>query len=601
MSLLILCLLIFVLIAPKKFTPQMRYAAWVVIFVGLAIPLRPMLGDGLVTIGIPQTNTFTEQIPTVEQPTTQQITEEIVQSRDDGASVQNTSEFATSTQTTPSTFSFLSFAAVMWIVVAVGIFTYHMMRYFGYIRAARRWSVAVEDKAAFSLFQKVQEEKGIKGNKIGLMRCGFVTTSMLIGFFRPVVLLPDKDFDADELEFIFGHELIHYKRKDLYIKFLSMFATSLHWFNPLVYLMSNAMQTDCEASCDEAVLLESNIDDRQFYAELIIEMVSNTRRKGPFLSTCFYGTKRGIRMRMETIMNGASRIRRGSLAIMVVGILVLTFLSGSVFGIALPVAYASEVTAPDVEASEMPITDGSISASQARDIAFNAVGGGEFIGLFYDSNLNIFRIEILNNNIRYYLAIDSTTGNAMIYHTQETYDSDDTEDSTDVPVTPVEQDYPANGDEQHTNTDQQQAAVSEYPTHLPTQAAIPSTPVAGAIDREEAIELARAHLNTIGRENAAFVYAYEDIDDGRPVWSIEFAGGLEFYVCRNTGTFFKSPMADNVLQIQSEEVSPNGTSPEGNVSPPDNWPSSSPEGWSTPSHANPRWTETDGSEWSWGT
>lgn len=69
---------------------------------------------------------------------------------------------------------------------------------------------------------------------IDLYVCGFVSSSMLTGFLRPVILLPEKHFETDELEFIFRHELIHYKRRDLVIKFLSVIAVSLHWFNPFV-------------------------------------------------------------------------------------------------------------------------------------------------------------------------------------------------------------------------------------------------------------------------------------------------------------------------------------------------------------------------------
>jgi len=398
----------------------MRYAAWIVILIGLVIPLRPMFGPGLVTIGIPQTVTIQDYMPFAESTPTLPLAENVGQGQDTDTAVQNLTRLEYFAQT--NAFSFMQIAAIIWLAVAAVTFVWHMWKYFRFLRAAKRWSAAVEDESVLSVFRSVQEEKGLIGKRIGLRRCNFVATSMLAGFFRPVVFLPDNDFDDEELALIFRHEFIHYKRRDLYVKFLSMVVVSLHWFNPLVYLMSNAMQTDCEASCDEAVLTDSDIDGRQFYAELIMEMVSAAGKRGTVLSTCFYGTKRGIKIRMETIIGEASKTRKSSLSGMVALFLVLTMLSGSVFVISLPVAYATEPGHTVMELSETPIEPGSISAIQARDIALETVGGGSLVSFLYDNDLNIFRIEIVNNNIRFYSVVDSVTGNAMVYNTEEIFE-----------------------------------------------------------------------------------------------------------------------------------------------------------------------------------
>jgi beta-lactamase regulating signal transducer with metallopeptidase domain len=47
------------------------------------------------------------------------------------------------------------------------------------------------------------------------------------------------DFTEDELRFILMHELVHCKRKDLYYKFLILIAISMHWFNPIAYLIAS--------------------------------------------------------------------------------------------------------------------------------------------------------------------------------------------------------------------------------------------------------------------------------------------------------------------------------------------------------------------------
>ena len=66
------------------------------------------------------------------------------------------------------------------------------------------------------------------------------------------------------------------------------------------------------------------------------------------------------------------------------------------------------------------------------------------------------------------------------------------------------------------------------------------------ITDEEAIEIAREHLISIGITNATLTYSYSDIENGIAVWSIEFrynGRDLEFYVAKETGNFLKYPVA----------------------------------------------------------
>jgi len=185
---------------------------------------------------------------------------------------------------------------------------------------------------------------------------------MIVGLFRPMILLPEKDFDADELDLIFRHELIHYKRGDLFVKLLSIIAVSLNWFNPAVYVMNKAMQADCEASCDEAVIVDVGKENRQFYAETIMEMIGHRGNSSTAFSTCFYGSKSGIKSRMESIMNapwGTKRVTFSALFVLVAAVI----LSGSIVvfsGYGQP-----EVVATDEPAQVVTPDDGVVSSGES--------------------------------------------------------------------------------------------------------------------------------------------------------------------------------------------------------------------------------------------
>jgi len=180
-----------------------------------------------------------------------------------------------------------------------------------------------------------------------------------------VIVLPEKHFEADELELIFRHELTHYQRHDLLVKLLAVIAVSIHWFNPMVYLMYAMMQADSEASCDEAVLRDIGVENRQFYAELIMEMICGGNTARTMMSTCFYGGRRSIKRRLDAILNTTGKMKNSAYAVFTTFTL-LTVFSGSVFAFNMPLPPGE----PFIE------TAAGISPAKAKEAALAAVGGG---------------------------------------------------------------------------------------------------------------------------------------------------------------------------------------------------------------------------------
>lgn len=123
----------------------------------------------------------------------------------------------------------------------------------------------------------------------------------MIGFIKPKILLPKESFPENQLEFILKHELIHYKRKDVWYKCLVLFAASIHWFNPVVYLMTKAIGNQCEISCDAEVVQNADFNLRQQYCNAIINMVKNQSKLKVNLSNNFYGGKNGMKKRILSI------------------------------------------------------------------------------------------------------------------------------------------------------------------------------------------------------------------------------------------------------------------------------------------------------------
>jgi beta-lactamase regulating signal transducer with metallopeptidase domain len=89
------------------------------------------------------------------------------------------------------------------------------------------------------------------------------------GLMRPVILLNSEAADANaEAEAIIAHELAHVANLDWLKLLLARVATSIFWFNPLVWLLAREAHQLREEAADDAVLA-SNIDDTE-YARLLV-------------------------------------------------------------------------------------------------------------------------------------------------------------------------------------------------------------------------------------------------------------------------------------------------------------------------------------------
>jgi beta-lactamase regulating signal transducer with metallopeptidase domain len=237
--------------------------------------------------------------------------------------------------------------AAIWILGVIIAAAYHTLRHRRFMKAARRWSDPITDPESLRLLDGLKSEIGIKV-KVDLNVCQSVTSPLLAGFLRPVVLLPPGGITGDELYFILKHELIHFQRRDLWGKALILTATALHWFNPTVYLMAKAAAAQCEISCDALTLQDADINRRKQYGETIIGVIRNGTRLRTALSTNLYGGKNGMKNRIFAIMDTKRKN---------VGAAIFCVVLASVIIIGTAVAASSTDTRPvDATDSDVMIT-----------------------------------------------------------------------------------------------------------------------------------------------------------------------------------------------------------------------------------------------------
>jgi beta-lactamase regulating signal transducer with metallopeptidase domain len=163
------------------------------------------------------------------------------------------------------------------------------------------------NKAAFPAEKNLLAS--LKADPPELYRNQKAPTPMLIGLFRPAIVLPDREYTDERLKSVLLHELTHLRRKDIWIKWLTVLAMSVHWFNPAVRLLRREINRACELACDEAVIGKLDDDGKQSYGDTLIAVAVTNEIPHTVLSTTMCEQKKSLRERLAAIMTHKKHTR----------------------------------------------------------------------------------------------------------------------------------------------------------------------------------------------------------------------------------------------------------------------------------------------------
>lgn len=173
-----------------------------------------------------------------------------------------------------------------------------------HLKKIKKSTVILEDQTIISLFEKCKKELHI-AKKVNLGKSSLVDSPMAFGLSKTYILLPDhmiSQLSIEEMQFIFLHELSHYKNKDIWTNYLLCILQVIYWFNPFVYWAFKAMRIDREIACDRSVLKRLEPNQQLAYGRTII---SCAERLVEFqylkMVTSIGGSKEQIKERIEKI------------------------------------------------------------------------------------------------------------------------------------------------------------------------------------------------------------------------------------------------------------------------------------------------------------
>ncbi|HEX3022742.1 MAG TPA: M56 family metallopeptidase [Lachnospiraceae bacterium] len=154
--------------------------------------------------------------------------------------------------------------------------------------------------------------------KVRVMVSDRIASPVTYGIVKPRIVLPKvMDMrDYEQMKYILTHEIVHIRRFDTLWKIVTVIAVSVHWFNPLVWIMYILFNRDLEIACDEKVISILGENEKQAYALTLISMAE--QKLGlPMLSNSF--GRNAVQERIVSIM----RYRKPKLLGFIVTILIL--------------------------------------------------------------------------------------------------------------------------------------------------------------------------------------------------------------------------------------------------------------------------------------
>src|SRR5215470_3560027 len=122
-----------------------------------------------------------------------------------------------------------------------------------YLERLRRAASVSVAPALLAKCRELQARLGLQ-RVIKFCECRWLDAPAVIGYFRPVVLLPLRaltGLSEDQIEAVIAHELAHIRRLDAFVNLFQVVVESLLFFHPAVWWLNKRVRAERENCCDD--------------------------------------------------------------------------------------------------------------------------------------------------------------------------------------------------------------------------------------------------------------------------------------------------------------------------------------------------------------
>lgn len=322
-AIIILIIILILKMFNNHISVRIKYGLWILVMLRLLVPVIPEANINLFDIFIDKyTNSLQEMILDTSGKN-REISIGYNNYNNDTKKIEKINDYEKNKEESINKqiwiSNFIKIASLIWIIGIIVLtltFILSLMRF-------KRKIIPLEIYKDFkikSIINNLKDKLNIN-SKIQIFIYDGIKSPGIFGILKPKIYIPQyvlKMEDYNKLSYSLLHELMHYKRKDLYYNFLSIVALCIHWFNPLVWIAINKMKLYREYACDACVLECLEEKERIDYGMTLIDfsrMFFNKKEQSRLL-ICFENNNQ-IKRRIKMIKD----FKKGSYKISTVAIL----------------------------------------------------------------------------------------------------------------------------------------------------------------------------------------------------------------------------------------------------------------------------------------
>lgn len=145
------------------------------------------------------------------------------------------------------------------------------------------------------------------GQEVELRESVQVAVPMVIGFLKPVVLVPLgmlANLPAAQVEAILLHELAHIRRRDYLINLVQIFCENVFFFNPAVWWISKLIREEREHCCDDLAI--SVMQNKTSFIHVLVSFQEFNQSR-PVFEVAFSRKRNHLLDRIKRIINNNNK------------------------------------------------------------------------------------------------------------------------------------------------------------------------------------------------------------------------------------------------------------------------------------------------------
>ncbi|MFP4467526.1 MAG: M56 family metallopeptidase [Bacteroidales bacterium] len=162
---------------------------------------------------------------------------------------------------------------VFWLYLAgMTLFAVHAAFAYSRMFSLKRKNIRSVPEEWMQRYQKLKQKTGLQ-IQVPVWLSSRVDIPMVVGFFKPVILLPLSMLSSlppEQVEIILLHELYHIKRKDHYINAAQTLLEILFFYHPATWWISGRIRKERESRVDEWIVAE--INNPTIYARALVSL-----------------------------------------------------------------------------------------------------------------------------------------------------------------------------------------------------------------------------------------------------------------------------------------------------------------------------------------